>query len=122
MVMKSTRQTIANILLVFSSIIATSLSFNPKTPLVQYGSHSTKVVGNFLSKTSFSPCASRNTKNRERALVMTYGAPSTATIKTSIAAITGIISGGIFAGGLHAIAGKKAIISLFKRVFPKLLG
>lgn len=111
--MKSTRQTIANILLVFSLIIVSSLSFNPKIPLVQYGSHSTKVDGNFLSKTSLSPYGTRRSKKRERTLLMTYGSPSTAAIKTSIAAITGIISGGIFAGGLHAIAGKNEISPLF---------
>jgi len=46
---------------------------------------------------------------------MTYGAPSTATIKTGIAAITGIISGGIFAGGLHAIAGPDHLAALLPR-------
>jgi hypothetical protein len=118
MAMKSTRQTITNVLLVFFLIIVSSLSFNPKIPLVQYGSHSTKVDGNILSKTSLSPYARRRSDKRDRALLMTYGTPSTTAIKTSIAAITGIISGGIFAGGLHAIAGKKEIIPVFKGIFP----
>jgi hypothetical protein len=110
---QATMQIISKILILFCTIIASSFSLRPTIPVVQYRISSLK--SNVLSKASWSPSTSINTRQRSSGVVMTYGAPTA--LKTSIAAITGVISGGIFAGGLHAIAGKSINKIIFQFQF-----
>ena len=61
----------------------------------------------WYNKTQFSsPVVSTSaSRSNQGQLRMAYGAPAPA-LKVGIAAVTGAVTGGVFAGGLHAIAGK----------------
>ena len=105
--------------LTFSAVMLSSLSFSPMVSTV-YGFCGTPTCKRSpLLTIPWMPAI--NEKRRSR-VVMTAAGASVATpaLKASIAAVTGLISGGVFAGGLHAIAGKISallFVSKFVRTY-----
>jgi len=100
--------------LTFSTVMLSSLSFSPMVSTVHRFCGAPSCKRSPLLTIPSMP--EINEKKRSRVVMTAAGASiATPALKASIAAVTGLISGGVFAGGLHAIAGPDHLAALLPR-------